>query len=95
MITVFHGSIIKVDKPLVSLGRPNLDFGQGFYITDIQKQAERWAIRMGRRKLTDPVLNIYHFDIETVNRDFHCLEFCIINQKIIDEYLHFVESTNI
>lgn len=43
MITVFHGSIMEVSKPLVALGRPNLDFGQGFYVTDLQQQAERWA----------------------------------------------------
>ena len=29
MITVYHGSALEVSKPLVALGRPNLDFGQG------------------------------------------------------------------
>ena len=43
MIIVFHGSVVEVDKPLVKLGRKNLDFGQGFYVTDLREQAVRWA----------------------------------------------------
>ncbi len=39
----YHGSISKVDCPLVTIGRKNLDFGQGFYITPIREQAEKWA----------------------------------------------------
>ena len=41
MITVFHGSVVEVDKPLVKLGRKNLDFGQGFYVTDLRDQAKQ------------------------------------------------------
>lgn len=41
MITVFHGSFIEVSKPLVALSRPNLDFGHGFYVTDLRQQAVR------------------------------------------------------
>ncbi len=32
MITLYHGSVIEVRKPLVTLGRPNLDFGQSIKI---------------------------------------------------------------
>lgn len=39
MTRVFHGSIQEVYSPIVSLGRPNLDFGQGFYVTDLESQA--------------------------------------------------------
>lgn len=161
MITVYHGSIIEVDKPFVALGRPNLDFGQGFYVTDLRQQAERWAKRMGTRRLSAPILNVYKLDIEAARREFRYLKFdaydkswldfivanrkgrmqwkdydlveggvandnvidtvedyirgrmsaeaalvellkhqpnnqlCILNQQIIDLYLHFVESINI
>ena len=30
---LYHGSTVIVDKPLVSYGRDNLDFGKGFYTT--------------------------------------------------------------
>ena len=161
MIKVFHGSIIEVSKPMVALGRPNLDFGQGFYVTDLQEQAERWAKRMGIRRLTSSVLNIYEFDFESAISTYNYIKFdayvkewldfivgnrkgkalwkdydiieggiandnvidtvedylrgrmsaeaalvelskhqpnnqiCILNQEIIDKYLHFVESKNI
>ena len=49
MLTVYHGSVLTIDKPLAKAGRLNLDFGQGFYITDIRKQAKRWALRIGVR----------------------------------------------
>ena len=61
---VYHGSIIEVAHPLVSLGRRNLDFGKGFYVTDIKEQAQRWAERMGRRKLAAPIVSIYNFEVE-------------------------------
>ena len=34
-----------VDAPLVGIGRHNLDFGSGFYVTDIEEQAISWATR--------------------------------------------------
>ena len=33
---LYHGSTVIVDKPLVSYGRDNLDFGKGFYTTNMQ-----------------------------------------------------------
>ena len=42
MLTVYHGSTQTVDAPVCAFGRPRLDFGQGFYVTDIKEQAERW-----------------------------------------------------
>ena len=161
MIIVYHGSAIEVSKPLVALSRPNLDFGQGFYVTDLRQQAERWASRIATRRLANPVLNIYEFDVDVVETEYRYLkfasydkawldfivanrkgkmlwkgfdvveggvandnvidtvedyirgrmsaeaalvelskhkpnnQFCILNQEIIDKYLHFVESTNI
>ena len=161
MITVYHGSAIEVSKPLVVLSRPNLDFGQGFYVTNLRQQAERWASRIATRRLANPVLNIYEFDVDAVETEYRYLkfasydkawldfivanrkgkmlwkdfdvveggvandnvidtvedyirgrmsaeaalvelskhkpnnQFCILNQVIIDKYLHFVESTNI
>lgn len=40
---VFHGSNMEVATPFVHLGRNNLDFGKGFYVTTLLKQAARWA----------------------------------------------------
>lgn len=90
MIAVFHGSIIEVSKPLVALGRPNLDFGQGFYVTDLREQAERWATRIATRRMVKPVLSFYEFDLEAAKQyrylkfdsyDKAWLDFIVANRK--------------
>ena len=50
MINLFHGSYIEVSAPLVKLGRNKVDFGQGFYLTKLQLQAEAWARVISERK---------------------------------------------
>jgi len=84
MITVFHGSIMEVSKPLVALGRLNLDFGQGFYVTDLREQAERWTTRIATRRMEKPVLNIYEFDVDAAKRDYCYLKFDAYDKAWLD-----------
>jgi len=42
---VYHGSTKEIQKPDLNYGRFNLDFGNGFYVTTISEQAEKWAMR--------------------------------------------------
>lgn len=84
MITVYHGSAIEVSKPLVALSRPNLDFGQGFYVTDLLQQAVRWAERVATRRLTKPVLNIYEFDMDAAKKEYRYLKFEAYNKAWLD-----------
>ena len=72
MKTLYHGSYTEVSAPLAKVGRRNLDFGQGFYLTSIRRQAENWAAIIASRKAVNHQL-------------------CILNQSVIDKYLHFVE----
>ena len=46
-ITVYHGATEIIEAPLNHVGRPRLDFGQGFYVTDLKDQAIKWAKTMG------------------------------------------------
>ena len=39
MRKVYHGSTHIIERPLCHVGRDNLDFGKGFYVTNIKKQA--------------------------------------------------------
>ena len=58
---LYHGSTQIIEKPLVSYGRENLDFGKGFYTTNIQEQAENWVSRfiaLGKKSF----VSIYEFD---------------------------------
>ena len=58
---VYHGGIRPIQAPDVSVGRKNLDFGKGFYVTTLREQAEKWAIRKAMRK-DKPVVSVYEFD---------------------------------
>lgn len=65
---VYHGSTQVVKYPLAGVGRENLDFGKGFYVTDIYAQAERWSSVMAmRRPDSVPVVNIYELDVEKIS----------------------------
>lgn len=66
MLTVYHGSTEKVETPICRFGRKNLDFGQGFYVTDIREQAITWANNMSRNRNMPPLLNRYHLDREAI-----------------------------
>ena len=42
-MTLYHGSYVVVRSPDVVYGREEVDFGQGFYLTRLRKQAIDWA----------------------------------------------------
>ena len=62
---LYHGSVMPVAEPLAHVGRPDLDFGPGFYLTNDREQAIEWATtKAGRKRSLKPVLNIYRFGQE-------------------------------
>lgn len=71
MITLFHGSYLPVQTPLVKLGRKKVDFGQGFYLTKLRKQAESWARTIAERKGREarPILSTYTLDDDAVKAE--------------------------
>ena len=46
MQTLYHGSNVIVEHPSVDIGRKDLDFGPGFYLTPLFDQASKWAARI-------------------------------------------------
>jgi len=58
---LYHGSNIAIDNINLAMCRPYKDFGQGFYLTDIEKQAEKMAI-VARIYGEKPIVNIYEID---------------------------------
>ena len=71
-IIVYHGGTDIVETPICKLGRKNLDFGQGFYVTDMRKQALDWAILMADRRKKQPVLNRYLLKRDKILSDGRC-----------------------
>lgn len=84
MKVVYHGSAMKVENPLAKIGRKNLDFGEGFYVTEIREQAERWAERIGGRMGNVPVLNVYELDVQKVSGKYRVLTFMDYDKKWLD-----------
>lgn len=77
-IKVYHGGTEAIEKPRADVGRPNLDFGPGFYVTDMRQQAVDWAKRVGDRRKTTPLLNSYMLDRDAIIGSYKC--------KIFTEY---------
>ena len=71
MITLYHGSYIAVSSPLVGLGRKKVDFGQGFYLTNLHEQAKAWAETIAERKgrNTQPVVSTYTLAYSLIKKD--------------------------
>ncbi len=67
---LYHGGTEIVVHPLVNYGREGLDFGQGFYLTNLLNQAESWAIRLADRRGKEPIVSVYEFDIETARQQY-------------------------
>ena len=60
---LFHGATSVVCEPLTHVGRPDLDFGPGFYLTNNREQAVSWALtKAARKKNHKAVLNVYRFE---------------------------------
>ncbi len=70
MMKLFHGSNTEVAAPLVKLGRTKVDFGQGFYLTKLETQAEAWAnVIAERRKRARAVVSTFLLDLEAAKQD--------------------------
>lgn len=88
---VYHGGKEIIELPDVSKGRPGLDLGQGFYVTDMQNQAESWADRMSRIRLEVGIVNVYEFDLQKAKTlftykkfndyDVEWLEYIVANRR--------------
>lgn len=88
---VYHGGTEIIEHPEVDKGREGLDFGKGFYITDIQQQADMWANRMARIRLGEGIVNVYEFDVATAKTkysykkfesyDIEWLKFIVANRR--------------
>ncbi len=91
-IRLYHGSYTVVKEPLTGVGRRELDFGPGFYVTNLRAQAERWARRVCViRALNTPTLSIFEFDDQLLpeetsrlllnNYDRQWLDFIVSSRK--------------
>ena len=86
---LYHGSTEIVEYPICKLGRKNLDFGQGFYLTVLRDQAVKWATQVADRKGLSPVLNRYRLNREAVLSEGRCKVFRAYDK----EWLEFIVAS--
>lgn len=76
---LFHGSNVIVQKPQILTNGYYKDFGFGFYCTNLEKQAKRWAlVKRGKH-----IVNIYKYEEES---NLKVLRF----EEMTDEWLAFI-----
>ena len=85
-IIVYHGGTETIENPICKFGRKNLDFGQGFYVTNLREQAITWANNMARNRKMPAVLNRYRLDRETILQNARCKIFKAYDK----EWLEFI-----
>lgn len=78
-ILVYHGSNVEVSHPKVIQNGFYKDFGYGFYCTNFEKQAKRWA-------LTRKGVSVVNRYIYTESKDLKIKKF----PEMTDEWLDFV-----
>ena len=87
---MYHGAPHIVAAPLCHIGRNNLDFGKGFYLTDMREQAVSWATRVVNLGLPQ-WLNSYELDMDYILANARCKIFTAYDE----EWLQFiVDSRN-
>ncbi len=78
----YQGHKKVLDEPKIYLDGSYKDFGYGFYCTNSEKQAKRWALT----KKNKHVVNVYSY---TENKNLNYLIF----KEMSDEWLDFVVSS--
>lgn len=86
ILEVYHAGTDRIEKPDCLKGRNNLDFGRGFYVTDIYDQALNLAKARSIERRLPPKINIYHLYKDCFLREGKCL---ILN-KYNEEWLDFI-----
>lgn len=91
ILTVYHGASLEIKTPKVDVGRTNLDFGPGFYVTDIYTQAKDWAVKIGNDRDQTPIVNVYHLRQRELLSNCKSLIFETYNK----EWLEFVTQSRL
>ncbi len=62
---IYHGSNKEVKRPLFGYGKPDNDYGSGFYATENVESAREWAVINGQPE--QAICNCYILDTDNLN----------------------------
>ena len=85
---LYHGSNIAITHINLAMCRPNKDFGKGFYLTDMEAQAEKMAVRVSKIYGGFPVVNT--FEIQDDFRELPCLNVKDFGAQTTEEWAKFI-----
>lgn len=85
-IFVYHGGTEQIENPICKFERKSLDFGQGFYVTDILEQAITWDENIALARNKAVVVNRYKLNREEILNNYRCKIF----QSYDKEWLEFI-----
>ena len=77
---IYHGGSVAIEKPEMRIGAYNKDFEHGFYCTEFQAQAERWA-----KRFETPIVNVYEYSPKS-SLDV------LVFYEMTDEWLDFIAA---
>lgn len=75
LIEVYHAGTDVISRPDCKAGRINLDFGQGFYLTDIYDQALNFSRIKSRDRKMPPKINVHLLDRDGILQEGRSLIF--------------------
>jgi hypothetical protein len=76
---LYHGSNVIVENPRILINSHYKDFGYGFYCTNIEKQAKRWAITKPGKSYINKYLYQENSSLES-----------LVFETMTEEWLEFV-----
>ena len=77
---IYHGSAVEIPTPLLGKGRPNNDYGRGFYCTESEDMAKEWSVQPN----SDGFANAYELDMKGLNvLRLNTPEFTVLNWMAI------------
>ncbi len=75
---IYHGGYCAIENPEIRVSRNKKDFGNGFYCTELQSQAEKWS-----KRYNTPTVSQYEY---TPSAALDLLKF----DTMTDEWLDFI-----
>ena len=75
---IYHGSYMAIPSPEIIKGQFTKDFGDGFYCTELKKQAVKWA-----KRYDTPIVNSYEYQPCNTLKILHF-------EELTDEWLDFI-----
>ncbi len=88
IMRLYHGSNIVIDNINLAMCRPYKDFRQGFYLTDIEEQAEKIVLRVAKVYGKSPIVNVYEIDDNF--KDLYNLRIKNFGIRTTEEWARFV-----